>query len=52
MIKDLELKELASIDLEEAKIELQKIEDEIKIALLPKDPNDDKDVIIEIRPAA
>lgn len=46
---DAELGELASIELEELKLEKEKLEDEIKILLLPKDPNDDKDVILEIR---
>ena len=32
--------------------ELPNIEEELKILLIPKDPNDDKDVIVEIRAAA
>ena len=34
------------------KAELPNIEEELKILLIPKDPNDDKDVIVEIRAAA
>lgn len=52
LMKDPEMKELASLDLEEAKEKIPKIEEEVKIALLPKDPNDDRDIIVEIRPAA
>jgi peptide chain release factor 1 len=46
---DKELTELAETELEELKIEKEKMEEEIKIILLPKDPNDNKDVIVEIR---
>lgn len=46
---DKEIIELAELELEELKIQKEKMEDEIKIILLPKDPNDDKDIIMEIR---
>lgn len=46
---DKELTEIAESELEELKIEKEKMEEEIKIILLPKDPNDNKDVIMEIR---
>lgn len=49
---DLEMAEMASIELEEATKRISEIEEEVKILLLPKDPNDDKDVIVEIRGAA
>lgn len=52
MLDDKELKELAQLELEEAREKLPKIEEEIKILLLPKDPNDDKNVICEIRAGA
>lgn len=52
LLKDPEMKELAQMELEEAKEELVKIEEELKILLIPKDPNDDKNVIIEIRAGA
>lgn len=46
---DKELVELAEAELAELKIEKERLEEEIKIILLPKDPNDNKDVIMEIR---
>ena len=46
---DEELRELAQMDMDEAKEILPKIEEELKILLLPKDPNDDRNVIVEIR---
>lgn len=52
MLNDPELKELASMDLEEAKEKLPKIEEELKFLLIPKDPNDDNNVICEIRSGA
>lgn len=47
--KDEELKELAKLELEEQQTELPKLEDEIKLLLIPKDPEDDKNAILEIR---
>lgn len=44
-----ELVELAQMEMEELKEEKTKLEDQIKILLIPKDPNDNKDVIVEIR---
>ena len=52
MLSDKDLKELAEIQMEEAKEKLPKIEEEIKMLLIPKDPNDDKNVICEIRGGA
>ena len=52
MLSDKDLKELAEIQMEEAKERLPQIEEEIKILLIPKDPNDDKNVICEIRGGA
>ena len=52
MLNDKELKELAEAEIEEAKEKLPKIEEELKILLIPKDPNDDKNVICEIRAGA
>ena len=46
---DPELRELASVQLEEAKANIEKTTNELKILLIPKDPNDDKNVIVEIR---
>lgn len=49
---DEELKELAKEELSEAKKSLEEIEERIKILLLPKDVNDDKNVVMEIRAGA
>ena len=49
---DAELKELAEIEYYEKRDECEKILEEIKVLLLPKDVNDDKDVIVEIRAGA
>ncbi|MCE5323911.1 peptide chain release factor 1 [bacterium] len=46
---DPELHELAQIELDELKEKNESIEQELRLMLLPKDPNDDKDVIVEIR---
>jgi len=47
--EDEELIEIAKEEILLLKEEIQKLEDEIKILLLPKDENDDKNIIIEIR---
>ncbi|MDD4111904.1 MAG: peptide chain release factor 1 [Herbinix sp.] len=49
---DEEIRELAREELNEGKQRTSEIEEELKILLLPKDPNDDKNVIIEIRGGA
>lgn len=46
---DDELKELAQLELTENKEKIGTIEEELKILLLPKDPNDERNVIVEIR---
>ena len=52
MMNDKELKELAEEEYYSSKEKLAQIEDELKILLIPKDPNDDKSVICEIRGGA
>ena len=52
MMNDSELKELAEEEYYSSKDKLSKIEEELKILLIPKDPNDDKSVICEIRGGA
>lgn len=47
--EDKELVELAESELEELQNESTRLEDEIKLLLIPKDPNDNKDVIVEVR---
>ncbi len=49
---DKELKELAEEELKTAKENIAVFSDELKILLLPKDPNDEKNVIVEIRGGA
>jgi len=46
---DAELKEMAEEEVARLAPEKEKLEEEIKILLLPKDPNDDKNVVLEIR---
>jgi len=52
MIKDKELEEFAKEELIRLESELESVESELEILLLPHDPNDDKNVIVEIRGAA
>ena len=52
MVADPELKELAEEEMQKAKESMPKIEEELKILLIPKDPDDDKNVICEIRAGA
>lgn len=49
---DEELRELAKEELGAAKARVEELEHELKILLLPKDPNDDKNVVVEIRAGA
>ncbi len=49
---DREMKELAQLEFDESRETLETLGEELKILLLPKDPNDDKNVIIEIRGGA
>ena len=52
MESDEEMKEMAREELSEAKKHVESCEQELKILLLPKDPNDDKNVVVEIRAGA
>ena len=49
LMSDPELEEMAKEEYQQAKEELARLEDEIRILLLPRDPNDGKNVIVEIR---
>lgn len=49
---DKDMKELAQLEFDENRQRLEELGEELKILLLPKDPNDDKSVIIEIRGGA
>ena len=52
MLKDEELGEFAGEELKQANDKKDTLEGELKILLIPKDPNDDKNIIVEIRGAA
>lgn len=49
---DAEIKEMAEMELDELKPKIPALEDQLQILLIPKDPNDDKNVIVEVRGAA
>ena len=50
--KDPDMREMLKEELSNAKKRVEELEHELKILLLPKDPNDDKDVVVEIRAGA
>jgi len=52
LMQDPEMKELAELEFYDSKEKLPKIEEELKILLIPKDPDDDKNIICEIRAGA
>ncbi len=52
LLHDPEMKELAEAEYYEAKEQLPKLEEELKFLLIPKDPDDDKNIICEIRAGA
>lgn len=47
--KDVEMRELAKMELEELEPKIETLENELKDLLIPKDPNDDKSALLEIR---
>ena len=49
MLSDPELRELAQEELTAAKADMERLTEELKRLLLPRDPNDEKNVILEIR---
>lgn len=49
---DEEMRELAKEEMNEAKASIPEMEEQLKILLLPKDENDDKNVVVEIRGGA
>lgn len=49
---DEELRELAKMELSDMECQVEPLEDELKLLLVPKDPNDEKNVIVEIRGGA
>lgn len=52
LMQDIEMKELAEVEYYQAKENLPKIEEELKILLIPRDPDDDKNIMCEIRAGA
>lgn len=52
MLKDDELKDIAKEELKDLEEKKEKLEHDLEILLIPKDPNDNKNVIVEIRGAA
>jgi peptide chain release factor 1 len=46
---DLEMQQMASLEVEELAAKLEQLETRLKILLLPRDPNDDKNIMLEIR---
>ena len=49
MLADADMREMAEMELAELEPQLPAVEEELKVLLLPKDPNDDKNVVIELR---
>ncbi|MEO0303996.1 MAG: PCRF domain-containing protein, partial [candidate division WOR-3 bacterium] len=47
--KDIEMKELINQEIKEINEKINRLEDELKVLLLPKDPEDEKNIIFEIR---
>lgn len=52
LMNDKDMKELAEAEYEENSEKIEKLSEELKILLLPKDPNDERNVIMEIRAGA
>ncbi len=52
LMRDPEMREFAQEELNEAQTRAEQLEEELKILLLPRDPNDDKNIIVEIRGGA
>ncbi|PAT02443.1 peptide chain release factor 1 [Candidatus Izimaplasma bacterium ZiA1] len=50
--EDAEIVEMAQMELDEIKPKIHELEDELHVLLIPKDPNDEKNVVVEIRGAA
>ncbi|MDE7220065.1 MAG: PCRF domain-containing protein, partial [Oscillospiraceae bacterium] len=49
LLGDPEMKEMAQEEIQESKAEMERLREELKILLLPRDPNDGKNVVMEIR---
>ncbi|MDE1163491.1 MAG: peptide chain release factor 1 [Acidobacteriaceae bacterium] len=51
MLEDADMREMAEMELADLEPRLPIVEEEMKVLLLPKDPNDDKNIVIEVRAA-
>ncbi|GHA62876.1 peptide chain release factor 1 [Photobacterium aphoticum] len=49
---DPEMREMAQEEVKEAKVEIERLEDELQVLLIPKDPNDERNCFVEIRAGA
>ncbi|MDP2544119.1 peptide chain release factor 1 [Photobacterium damselae subsp. piscicida] len=49
---DAEMREMAQEEIKEAKVEIERLEDELQVLLIPKDPNDERNCFLEIRAGA
>ena len=49
LLSDPEMKEMAQEEFQRAKADKERLEEELKLLLLPKDPNDSRNVVMEIR---
>jgi peptide chain release factor 1 len=49
---DDEMRDLVKAELDEANLDIERLQNELQVLLLPKDPNDDKNVFLEVRAAA
>ena len=49
LLSDPEMKEMAQEEIQEARADMERLREELKILLLPRDPNDGKNVVMEIR---
>jgi len=49
---DADMREMVKEEISELEVEVKELEERLKVLLIPKDPNDDKNVIVEIRGAA
>ena len=49
---DAEMSEMAKMEIDEANVRIPQLEDEIKVLLIPKDPEDSKNAVVELRAGA
>ncbi|TXH59653.1 MAG: peptide chain release factor 1 [Bacteroidia bacterium] len=49
LLSDLDMRDFAIVEIEDSKLKMVRLEDELQILLIPRDPNDDKNIYLEIR---